>query len=134
MKLNITQGPKFVSEMSAAMDIMFLLLIYFMVGFSSISQQSLQVSLPETLNSDICLHHISITINSDLNFYLDNELIEKKNIVSGLKAKLNDNINRIMIYVDKSVAVEHLIFVADAAASLGMKATIATSQKDLVNG
>jgi biopolymer transport protein ExbD len=134
MKLKITHKPMSNFDMSSATDIMFLLLIYFMIAFSSGSQQALQLSLPESINSDNSLHSINITITSDLRFYLNNELVDKKKLPLVLRAKLEDDNHGIMIYADKSVPVEQVIFVADVAASLGMKTTIATSQKGLENG
>lgn len=134
MKLKITHRPTPTCEMSSATDIMFLLLIYFMIGFSSVSQQALQISLPASVNSDSSLQQISITISSDLRFYLNDELIEQQNLTLILKNRFKNDKSQIMIYADKSVPVEYVIFVADAAASLGMKIAIATSHKELVNG
>lgn len=134
MKLKIRHRPTPICEMSSAMDIMFLLLIYFMITFSSIFQQSLQLRLPESLNSDKSIQQISITISSDLHFYLNDELIDKKDLPFILGTELNHDKNQIMIYADKLVPIEYVIFVADVAASLGMKSSIATSQKKLENG
>lgn len=126
MKLTTKHKPTAHFDMTSATDIMFMLLIFCMLAFSSGSQQSIKINLPASSISENNTPQISITITSDIQFSIDDELIDRKDLKSNLESRIKDEDKNLMVYADKSVPVEYIIYVADVASSLGIKMAIAT--------
>lgn len=126
MKLTTKHKPTAYFDMTSATDIMFMLLIFCMLAFSSGSQQSIKINLPASSISENNTPQISITITSDIQFSIDDELIDRKDLKNNLESRIKDEDKNLMVYADKSVPVEYIIYVADIASSLGIKMAIAT--------
>lgn len=115
--------------MSSMTDIIFLLLIFFMLTSNFVTPSGLPVSLPSSKTSAIVMQKISITITGDLKYYLNEQPIALENIEPQLAALLQGNQEGegvVVLHVDKTVPVEHLARVAGIAANLKAKVTLAT--------
>ena len=58
-------------SMSGMTDVIFLLLIFFMLTSSFITPSGLPVSLPSAKKSKIVMQKVSVTITEDLKYYLN---------------------------------------------------------------
>ena len=65
-------------SMSSMTDIIFLLLIFFMLTSNFITPSGLPVNLPSSKSSTIVLQKISVTITKDLRYYINDRLVDKK--------------------------------------------------------
>lgn len=119
--------PKVSLDMSSATDIVFLLLIFFILNSSSTSQKSLEIDLPSSANNSEAISGLEIFINADLKIQLGQDVIDRKNLKRLLESHFKQGKNHVLIFSDKSVPIEHLIFIIDQAASVGMKTSIATN-------
>lgn len=114
-------------SMSSMTDIIFLLLIFFMLTSSFVTPTGLPVSLPTSKSSNIVMQKISVTITPDLKYYLNEKEIALSDIEPQLATLLqNADEGVVVLHVDKSVPVEYLVNVASIAASLNAKVTLAT--------
>ncbi|MDX5436644.1 MAG: biopolymer transporter ExbD [Pontibacter sp.] len=114
-------------SMSSMTDIIFLLLVFFMLTSNFVTPSGLPVSLPSSKTSDIVMQKISITISEDLQYYLNEKPIAPESIESELSALLQGTEQgAVVLHVDKSVPVEHLAKVAGIAKDLGASVTLAT--------
>ncbi|MFD1187302.1 ExbD/TolR family protein [Pontibacter rugosus] len=114
-------------SMSSMTDIIFLLLIFFMLTSNFVTPSGLPVSLPSSKTSDIVMQKISVTITEDLQYYLNDKPIALEEIEPQLTALLQGTEEgAVVLHVDKTVPVEHLVKVAGIAKNLNASVTLAT--------
>ena len=113
-------------SMSGMTDVIFLLLIFFMLTSSFITPSGLPVSLPSAKKSKIVMQKASVTITSDLKYYINDKRIARSRIEQELKRELNGEEAMVTLHIDKDVPTEYLVEVAGIAASLNAKVSIAT--------
>ena len=113
-------------SMSSMTDIIFLLLIFFMLTASFITPSGLPINLPSSKSSNIVIQKISISITEELEYFVNDEKIEIQNLEMILKNELQGKEGLIVLHCDKSVPVEKLIEVAGIATLLEAKVSIAT--------
>lgn len=114
-------------SMSSMTDIIFLLLIFFMLTSNFVTPSGLPVSLPSNKTSDIVMQKVSVTITKDIKYYLNEKPIALEEIEPQLTALLQGTEEgAVVLHVDKSVPVEHLVKVAGIAKNLNASVTLAT--------
>ncbi len=113
-------------SMSSMTDIIFLLLIFFMLTSSFITPSGLPVNLPSSKTSTIVLQKVSVTITPDLQYFVNERQVTMANLETALARELEGKEGVVVLHVDKSVPVEHLVNIASIATSLEAKVSIAT--------
>lgn len=116
-------------SMSSMTDIIFLLLVFFMLTSSFITPSGLPVNLPTSKSSTVELQKVSVTITKELDYYVNDKKVSKALLEGQLKSKLTDKEGVVVLHIDSSVPTEHLIYVADIATALEAKVSIATKPK-----
>jgi len=115
--------------MSSMTDIIFLLLIFFMLTSNFVTPSGLPVSLPSSAASTIVMQKISVTITPDLKYFVNDKPTTYENIepeLTNLLSGTTPNEGVVVLHVDKTVPVEHLVKVAGIATKLKAKVTLAT--------
>ena len=115
--------------MSSMTDIIFLLLIFFMLTSSFITPSGLPVNLPTSRSSTITLQKVTVTITADLDYYVNDRRINKNDLENALKRELGGQEGNVSLHIDKSVPSEFLVEVASIATSLNAKVSVATKPK-----
>lgn len=113
-------------SMSSMTDIIFLLLIFFMLTSSFITPSGLPVNLPSSESSDIVMQEITVTITKDLRYAVNDRQVNRNEIKSELTALLSKNKGYVVLHIDKEVPVEYLVEIGGIAAALEANVTIAT--------
>lgn len=113
-------------SMSSMTDIIFLLLIFFMLTSSFITPSGLPVNLPTSRSSTIVMPKINVTITPDLGYYINDRPVSYSNLESALRQELKGEEGVVVLHVDKTVPVEHFVNVAGIATSLKAKVSVAT--------
>lgn len=113
-------------SMSSMTDIIFLLLIFFMLTSSFITPSGLPVNLPSSATSNIVMQQVSVTITPGLDYFVNDNKVTVSNLESVLASELQGQESVVVLHVDKSVPVEHLVRVAGIATKLKAKVSIAT--------
>jgi biopolymer transport protein ExbD len=116
-------------NMSSMTDLIFLLLIFFMLTSSFITPSGLPVSLPSSKASTIEVQKVSVTITKDLKFYVNDKLVSKSSLENELKRSLKTQEGAVILHIDESVPTREMVYVAGIATSLKAKVTIATKPK-----
>ena len=124
LKANNKINPLF--SMSSMTDIIFLLLIFFMLTASFITPSGLPVSLPSSKSSTIVIQKVSVTITKDLKYFVNDKEVNISDIEIHLRDEIGDKEGLVVLHCDKDVPVEHLVNVAGIATSLEAKLIIAT--------
>ena len=113
-------------SMSSMTDVIFLLLIFFMLTASFITPSGLPVNVPSSKSSEIVMQKVGVTITKDLQYYVN----DKKVSVSQLEANLRDAFagkeGVVVLHCDKDVPVEYVVKVAGIATALEARVSIAT--------
>ena len=116
-------------SMSSMTDVIFLLLIFFMLTASFVTPSGLPVNLPSSNNSTIVIQKVGVTITKDLDYYVDEKKIRRGQLEAVLRSTFSGKEGVVVLHCDKSVPVEYLVGVASIAAGLEAKVSIATKPK-----
>jgi biopolymer transport protein ExbD len=132
MKFEISNKPLAVFSYSSLTDIVLLLVIFFLLTSQFVIQTGVKVKLPGSqTNEQAEPTHLVVTITSENAIYIGSEQIG----IEQLALKLNENIelndqNNLVIRADKTVQIDVVIKVIDAAKSVGIgKFTIETEKE-----
>jgi biopolymer transport protein ExbD len=118
-------------SMSSMTDIIFLLLIFFMLTSSFITPSGLPINLPTSKASNIVIQKVSVTISEDLTYFVNAKRTAKQDLETAIRRELkNVDEGVVVLHIDKSVPTEHLVNVAGIAASLKAKVSIATKPNE----
>jgi biopolymer transport protein ExbD len=113
-------------SMSSMTDIIFLLLIFFMLTSSFITPSGLPVNLPSSETSDIVMQEVTVTVTKDLRFSVNDRVVTREQIKDELTTLLKDKKGQVVLHIDKSVPVEYLVEIGGIAAALEANVSIAT--------
>lgn len=113
-------------SMSSMTDIIFLLLIFFMLTSSFITPSGLPVNLPSSETTDIIMQEVTVTITKDLQFSVNDRVVSREQIKGELGPLLEGKKGQVVLHIDKDVPVEYLVEIGGIAAGLGANVSIAT--------
>jgi biopolymer transport protein ExbD len=116
-------------SMASMTDLIFLLLVFFMLTSSFITPSGLPVNLPTSKPSKSELKKVSVTVTKDLQYYVNEKKVTKATLEGELKSRLTPGEGSVVLHIDKDVPSEHLVFVAGIATSLEAKVVVATKPK-----
>lgn len=129
MKSRHNVDPAF--SMSSMTDIIFLLLIFFMLTSSFITPSGLPVNLPSSKSTNIVMQKVSVTITKDMLYFVNDKRVAPADIETAIKRELrNADEGVVVLHIDKSVPTEHLVRVAGIASSLKAKVSIAAQPNE----
>ena len=118
-------SPNF--NMSSMTDIVFLLLIFFMLTSTLVSPNALKLLLPNSKAKTLEKQTISVSINKDLEFYINENQVVESNLENELKQVLSQQQEpAIILHADKTVDIEHVVKVMDIAYRNKYKIVLAT--------
>jgi biopolymer transport protein ExbD len=116
-------------SMASMTDLIFLLLIFFMLTSSFITPSGLPVNLPSSVASTIDVQKVSITVTKDLQFFVNDKKVTKATLEGELKSRLAGNKGVVVLHIDEAVPTREMVFVAGVATKLEAKVSIATKPK-----
>lgn len=103
-------------SMSSMTDIVFLLLVFFMLTSPAITPEALDLILPQAQGKTTNVQNVSVSITKDLQFYINSERIS----ASGLEQKLKEHLAQvenptIILRAEEGVPIEKAVSVMDIA-------------------
>ena len=113
-------------SLASMTDMIFLLLIFFMLSSTYITPSGLPVNLPTSKSSNIVMQKVSVTITSDLRYYVNSQRTTLTRLPDDLKAAMGGKEGVVVLHIDQSVPTEYLVNVASIATALKAKVSIAT--------
>ncbi|PCI94304.1 MAG: biopolymer transporter ExbD [Flavobacteriales bacterium] len=117
-------------NMSSMTDIVFLLLIFFIIASTLISPNSLDVELPKASHVAPRPQTVSVSITADLKYHVNENEVNEQEIESQLLALVEGEENPgIILKADKSVPIENVVVIMDIANRNKLKLVLATSSK-----
>lgn len=111
-------------------DVVFNLLIFFMLSSTLVHPTALKLLLPKGSSQTSAKPLTSVSITSDLLYYVEQQPVTIDNLEAVLKQKLGDKPDTyIALHADKSVPFENVVKVLNIAQTNNYKLIIATTPK-----
>ncbi len=106
--------PEF--NMSSMTDIVFLLLIFFMLASTLVSVNAIDILLPKASGKTENKKSVAVSIKKDLSYYIDQRRVGESVLESELLAVLSSESSpTIVLRAEKSVPIDNVVKVMDIA-------------------
>ncbi|MCK0110465.1 biopolymer transporter ExbD [Flavobacteriaceae bacterium S0825] len=106
--------PEF--NMSSMTDIVFLLLIFFMLASTLVTTSAIDILLPKASGKTQNKKSVSVSIKKDLTYYIDQKRVGESVLESQLVSALSSEESpTIVLRAEKSVPVDNVVKVMDIA-------------------
>ncbi len=117
-------------SMSSMTDLVFLLLIFFMITSTLIAPNALDLILPKSSAQTDKKPSVSVSITEDLTFAVDRQVVDKAQIENILKQRLaNVEEPTIALHAQKNVPIEQVVDIMDIARNNHFRVILATNPK-----
>ena len=118
-------------NMSSMTDIVFLLLIFFMIASTTIvSNNALDLVLPKSSGKSDEVKNISVSVNKNLEYFIDKDKFAENTLEEKLKTMLANQADpTILLHVEEGVPIERAVSVMDIAYRNKFKIVLAVSPK-----
>ena len=114
-------------SMSSMTDLVFLLLIFFIILSTMVSPYALPVDLPNSSNKSKEKQNISVRIDQDLIYSVNNQIIDKSLLEEKISSTpIKGDERKVILHVDKKVPSGTLVEVLDMAKKNEWKIVLAT--------
>ncbi len=116
--------------MSAMNDIMFFLMLFFLIISTMANPNVIKVLLPKAENSNtIAKQPVSLTITDDLRYYLNTEEISHDDLEAALSGAVENNEDRtVILRLAKELTMQDLVDVLAIGVKHDMKMVLSTSR------
>ena len=109
-------------------DIVFLLLIFFMITSTLIHPTALKLLLPQSRHQTSAKPFTTVSITEDFQYYVEDQAIDISQLETILQQKIGQNPETyIALHVDRRVPIEYVVKVMNIAKDNDYKMILATS-------
>ncbi|GAA3636487.1 ExbD/TolR family protein [Flavivirga jejuensis] len=120
--------PEF--NMSSMTDIVFLLLIFFMIASTLVTTNAIDIVLPKASGKTENKKSVAVSIKKDLTYYIDQKRVGESVLENEILAALSSQEKpTIVLRAEKSVPVENVVKVMDIANRNKFKVILAVKPK-----
>jgi biopolymer transport protein ExbD len=132
--MNLRSKSKVSAEfsMSSMTDLVFLLLIFFIITSTLVTSSALDVILPKSKAQTVKKHNVTVTISPDLQYSVDGDLVPYESVEAALLNKIAtiDEAEPVVILrADEKVPTGETVRVLDIGYRNRLKMIIATDPK-----
>lgn len=111
-------------------DIVFLLLIFFMITSTLIHPTALKLLLPKGSSQAAAKPLTTVSITRDLQFFIEDQPVAFEDLEAALAQKIGQSEETyVSLHADKTVPIEHVVKVMNIAKNNQYKLILATSAK-----
>jgi biopolymer transport protein ExbD len=131
MKLRQRRRASAEMHTSAMNDIMFFLLLFFLIASTVTNPNVIKLLLPKSsTGQSVSKKTIVVSVTKDLRYYVDKKEIPVSALNGTLEGykKLATELT-IVLYVDRTVAIQDVVQIMDIAQQLNIKLVLATEPK-----
>ena len=116
--------------MSSMTDIVFLLLVFFLLTSPAITPNALDLLLPEAKGKSTNQHQASVSITKEGAFFINKERIAKGQLESALSQVLNSvSKPTVILRAEQGVPIEQVVYVMDLANRRNYQVVLAVNPK-----
>lgn len=118
-------------ETSAMNDIMFFLLLFFLIASTITNPAVIKLALPKAKTGEtVTKRTINVSVTKDLKYYVDQKQVKVEDLQQAITALKTPNTDAsIALFADRTVALEDVVVVMDIANKLNIKLVLATEPK-----
>jgi len=123
-------------SMASMSDLVFLLLIFFMLTSTLIAPNAIKLLLPSSSSKTMAKQTVTVYINETFSYFVEEQQVEEINLAASLQAALKtETEGTVVLRSDKTVPVQYVVNVIDAINQLNEtskakhKVILATSPK-----
>lgn len=132
LKRRIRVEPEF--SLAAMIDVIFLLLMFFMLTSKFVTPNALNLQLPSSSATTMASPSLAVSIDKSGNYYLDAKRTPEASLENALKARIRAmgkdvKGTTITVVAEKGTAIENVVFLLDIANRLQVKTILATDPK-----
>jgi len=125
---NTNKAEVFTSAMN---DIMFFLMLFFIIVSTLLNPNVVKLNLPNAKNSQaIHKKEIQLSVNKDLQYFVNNNQVPFEKLEPVLRAETaKDQESIVVVRCDSTLSVQKLVNVLEIGTKLNVKMILATSKK-----
>lgn len=132
LKRRIRVEPEF--SLAAMIDVIFLLLMFFMLTSKFVTPNALNLQLPSSSATTMASPTLAVSIDKNGTYYLDAKRTPEANLENALKSRIKSmgkepKGTTITVVAEKGTAIENVVFILDIANRLQVKTILATDPK-----
>lgn len=122
-------------NMSSMTDVVFLLLVFFMLTSNFVTPSAVPLKLPESRKTMITTQKVALSVSKDLEYFVDEEPVSLNQLKNKLRQKLSVTTSKdktkdvIVIHADRDLPYEEVMKVAGLASELNVKVSLANQNK-----
>jgi biopolymer transport protein ExbD len=121
--------PEF--SLAAMIDVIFLLLMFFMLTSKFVTPNALNLQLPSSSSTTMASPALAVSVDTKGNFYLDRDKVGKDRLLNSLKSRIAASGKKIeettiTVNAERGVPIEDVVFILDIANKLKVKTILAT--------
>lgn len=122
-------------NMSSMTDVVFLLLVFFMLTSNFVTPSAVPLKLPESRKTMITTQKVALSVSKDLEYFVDEESVSFSQLKNKLRQKLSVTTSQdktkdvIVIHADRDLPYEEVMKVAGLASELNVKVSLANQNK-----
>jgi biopolymer transport protein ExbD len=123
-------------SMASMSDLVFLLLIFFMLTSTLVSPNAIKLLLPQSSSKTMAKQSVTVYINETYQFFVGESRVTESELANRIGSNIQGNAEAtIVLRADKTVPVQHIVTVIDAVNDINNrtgakhKVILATSPK-----
>lgn len=128
--MNLRRKKRFEFELGtgAMNDIMFFLMLFFLIASSLLNPNFIKVNLPKASDTKaITKKQVQVTVTADLKYYIDKQEVTKADLEPTLRTALEGSDEAtVTLNVDSTVQVQRLVDIMQVGTHLKAKMVLAT--------
>ena len=100
---------------SSMSDLVFLLLIFFMLTSTLVAPNAIKLMLPSSSSKTMAKQTVTVYINEEMTYFVDETPADESQLMELINSKIGaDNEATVVLRSDKSVPVQYIVNVIDA--------------------
>ncbi len=131
--MNLRKRHKVTAEVntSSLNDIMFFLMLFFLIASTVVNPNVIKLLLPRSATGQtVSKKTITVSVTKDLQYFVEKTLVTPETLPTVLKNYLSTtNELTVILYCDKSVAIENVVNIMDISNKMKIKLVLATEKK-----
>ncbi len=132
LKRRIRVEPEF--SLAAMIDVIFLLLMFFMLTSKFVTPNALNLQLPSSSATTMASPSLAVSIKATGEFYIDTKITPEGSLLQALEAKMKSlgkppKETTITVVAERGTSIENVVTVLDIANKLQVKTILATDPK-----
>lgn len=132
MELRKEKKKSLVLNITSLIDVLFLLLIFFMISTTFLSQPAIKLELPKAANADVVRHRpLVVYVDNRGAIYLNDEPMEPELLGRAVAQKMTESNDRsVVLKADARVSHGQVIEVMDILKGAGVKKLVVSTRFD----